>query len=184
MDIQALIKNLHPLEVKVLLTYKTGEELTSARLQADLHYKEGHANQAFSWLAGKNLVQVRRKEMHTYYELTELGFSFAKNGQPAERIFNFVREKGAHSLPAIAAALKLENKDVGSAFGALSKAGVLAMDADKNAVWTGKELPEEVTLVSALIKKAASFFSAAAAGAGTADAGSAAEGSGLLDQAN
>lgn len=184
MDIQALIKNLHPLEVKVLLTYKTGEELTSARLQADLHYKEGHANQAFSWLAGKNLVQVRRKEMHTYYELTELGFSFAKNGQPAERIFNFVREKGAHSLPAIAAALKLENKDVGSAFGALSKAGVLAMDADKNAVWTGKELPEEVTLVSALIKKAASFFSAAATGAGTADAGSAAEGSVLLDQAN
>jgi len=95
MDIQALIKNLHPLEVKVLLTYKTGEELTSARLQADLHYKEGHANQAFSWLAGKNLVQVRRKEMHTYYELTELGFSFAKNGQPAERIFNFETLKKA-----------------------------------------------------------------------------------------
>ena len=84
MDIQALIKNLHPLEVKVLLTYKTGEELTSARLQADLHYKEGHANQAFSWLAGKNLIQVRRKEMHTYYELTEPQMPAA---QPKARYF-------------------------------------------------------------------------------------------------
>ena len=86
------------LEVKVLLTYKTGEELTSARLQANLHYKEDHANQAFSWLAGKNLVQVHRKEMHTYYKLTELGFSFAKNRQPAKRIFNFVR-RGIRTSP-------------------------------------------------------------------------------------
>ena len=37
---------LHPLEVKVLLRYRTGEAISHARLAADLGFKEGQANQA------------------------------------------------------------------------------------------------------------------------------------------
>ena len=154
MDIQGLIKNLHPLEVRVLLTYTAQDELTSARLQKELGYKEGHANQAFSWLSGKDLVQVVSRKPHTYYELTELGTVFRTEGQPAQRIFNCVKEKGALSLPKIAAQLHLENKDVGSAFGMLSKEGVLALNDDKKAVVKSPDLPESVKRMASLIEKA------------------------------
>lgn len=154
MDVQALVKNLHPLEIRVLLAYKKGEELTSQRLQKELNYKEGHANQAFSWLAGKELAHVARREAHTYFELTELGRTHNAEGFPAERIFNFVKDNGPQTLPNIAQTLKLENKDVGSAFGTLSKDGVLAMDSEKKASHTGKPLPQALVTVRDLLQKA------------------------------
>ena len=166
MDIQALIKNLHPLEIRVLLSYTPSDELTSDLLQKKLDYKEGHANQAFSWLGGKNIVSVVRREPHTFFELTDLGREYAEKGSPESRIIAFLRDSGPHSLPEIAAALGLENKDVGSAFGMLSKQGVLAMNGDKKAAYTGAAAPDSIEITAILLKKAA-----------------AAEG-GLLDQAN
>lgn len=154
MDTQSLIKNLHPLEIKVLRTYGVGEEITSEKLQKDLSYKEGHANQAFSWLCGKELLSVVKREPHTYFEITDLGKTFAKNGTPEERIIAFLKENGAHALPEIAKALNIENKDVGSAFGLLSKEGILAMDGEKKASYTGKELSSRIATTKALLAKA------------------------------
>ncbi len=155
MDTHALIKNLHPLEIRVLRTYGAKDELTSERLQKELDYKEGHANQAFSWLVGKELAAVVRREPHTYFEITDLGRSFAENGTNDERIISFLKDNGPHLLPEIAAALKIENKDVGSAFGQLSKEGVLAMDANKKAAYTGKPASSRISVTAALLKKAA-----------------------------
>ena len=154
MDAQTIIKNLHPLEIKVLRAYTSKDELTSEKLQKELDYKEGHANQAFSWLTGKGLTEVVRKEPHTFFEITELGRKFAEHGTPEARIVKFLKEKGPHALPQIASALSLENKDVGSAFGTLSKEGVLSMDAEKKAVFSGKELPARMTLTEKLLSKA------------------------------
>ncbi|MDR1024887.1 MAG: phenylalanine--tRNA ligase subunit alpha, partial [Treponema sp.] len=52
-------------------------------------------------------------------------------GTAEERIIELVRISGGLRLPEIAATLKLDNKDVGSAFGGLSRLGVLSMDGDK-----------------------------------------------------
>ena len=156
MDVQSLVKNLHPLEIKVLLAYKSGEELTSQKLQNELDYKEGHANQAFSWLVGKELATVIRREEHTFFEITEVGKVFAKEGSPAERIFNFIKEKGEHSLPEIATALSIENKDVGSAFGMLSKEGALKMSPEKKAMYEGAELPKNLIVTKEILQKALS----------------------------
>ena len=71
MDIKNIIKNLHPLEIKVLLKYTSKDELTSEKLQKELDYKEGHANQAFSWLGGKELLKEIRRTPHTFYEITD-----------------------------------------------------------------------------------------------------------------
>ena len=46
----------------------------------------------------------------------------------------FLKDKGPARLPDIAQALGLEQKDVGSAFGILSKEGALSMDGEKRAV--------------------------------------------------
>ena len=113
------IKNLHPLEIKVLLNYK-GDEITAEQIGSQLGF-ESQSNQIFSWLSGKELIKEKSRTLRTIYELTELGAEYKAKGTPAERILALVKEKGAMSLPEIAQALGLENKDVGTAFGQLSK---------------------------------------------------------------
>ncbi len=156
MEVKSIIKNLHPLEIKVLLNYSEKDELTSEKLQKELSYKEGHANQAFSWLCGKNLCEETKRVPHTYYEITETGKSFAEKGTIDERVISFVKEKGSTTLPEIASSLQIENKDIGSSFGQLSKENILKMNEEKKVVYTGNPLPNRITITSALIKKAIS----------------------------
>ncbi|MDE5898633.1 MAG: phenylalanine--tRNA ligase subunit alpha [Treponemataceae bacterium] len=156
MDAASIIKNLHPLEIKVLLNYSETDALTAARLVEELDYKEGHANQAFSWLSGKNLIQEISRTPHTYYEITETGRAISESGSVEERAVAFLKANGATSLPEIAAALGVEGKDIGSVFGQLSKDGVLKMNAEKKAECTGAALPARMKIASGLMKKALS----------------------------
>ena len=149
-----MIKNLHPLEIKVLLRYGQNDELTSERLKKDLNYKEGHANQAFSWLSGKNLLKEVSRTPHVYYELTDFGRKVADMGMAEPRIVSYLKENGAKTMQEIASALGLENKDVGSAFGSLKKEGILSMGEGGKASYTGSSLPERLTIADSLIKRA------------------------------
>jgi phenylalanyl-tRNA synthetase alpha chain len=143
-DITNTVKNLHPLEIRILLSYRKGDELTIEKVEKDLGFKPGNGNQALSWLAGKGLVSEIRRIKAVFYEITSLGQEWKTKGSPEERILALVRQKLAVqerlSLSDIAGALKMENKDIGSAFGSLSKLGVLGMDGDKKLTIT---LPPE-----------------------------------------
>jgi phenylalanyl-tRNA synthetase alpha chain len=151
----SVIKHLHPLEIRVLLSFEAGAELTGEKLQDELSFKEGHANQAFSWLLAKNLAAEVSRQSKTYYEITELGKNYAAHGTPEKRIVEFLKAKGPHELPHIAQALSLENKDAGSAFGALSKDGVLEMNSQKQAAVTAQPLPARLAVTEKLLQKAA-----------------------------
>lgn len=154
MDISNIIKNLHPLEVKVLLKYSENDELTSEKLMKELNYKEGHANQAFSWLSGKNLLKEIGRIPMTFFEMTEIGRNLKDSGTIEERAVTFVKNNGAKTLPEIAAGLGVEQKDIGSAFGPLSKEGVFKMNAEKKVEYTGVQLPARISMTSALLEKA------------------------------
>ncbi len=154
MDVQSIVKNLHPLEIRVLRAFAPGTELTSERLEKELDYKPGHANQAFSWLGGKGLVTEVRREANTFFEITELGRAFAKAGTPDERILTLLKDKGPHTLPEIAEALGLEQKDVGSAFGSLSKEGAVRMDESKKAAFVEMPKDKRHAITVALIRLA------------------------------
>jgi phenylalanyl-tRNA synthetase alpha chain len=134
-DITNTVKNLHPLEIRILLSYRKGDELTIEKVEKDLGFKPGNGNQALSWLSGKGLVSELRREKAVFYEITSLGREWKEKGSPEERILALIRQRLAAQdrprLSDIAEALKMENKDIGSAFGSLSKLGVLAMDGDK-----------------------------------------------------
>lgn len=153
MDICSLVKNLHPLEIKVLKNFKIGDELDNEKLVTKLDYKEGHANQVFSWLKMKDLVEEKSRKTLVFFELTELGLDFAKNGTIEQRILNLLKEKGSLKLPEIACALNVENKNVGSAFGVLSKEGAVKMDADKNAQFIAEPSSSRFKLVAELLQK-------------------------------
>jgi len=131
----SIVKNLHPLETRILLAYKKGDELTIDKVEKELELKPGNGNQALSWLAGKGLISEIRRETAVYFELTALGREWNDKGSPEDRIINLVREKnGVLKLPDIAKILGMENKDVGSAFGSLSKNNILAMDENKSVI--------------------------------------------------
>ena len=144
-DIQNTIKNLHPLEIRILLSYKKGDELTIEKVERELELKPGNGNQALSWLAGKGLVSEIRRETAVFYEITGLGREWKDKGSPEERILELIRQRiksveDRPRLPEIAEVLGMENKDIGSAFGNLSKLGVLSMDGEKKVTIT---LPPE-----------------------------------------
>ena len=73
-------------------------------------------------------MEEKSRTTDTFYELTELGKQYVKNGTPLMRVFRLVKEQGALSLPQIASTLGLDNKDVGTAFGQLSKDGCIMIE--------------------------------------------------------
>ncbi len=151
-------RELHPLEVKVLLHYGSKEPLSHALLVADLGFNLGQANQALSWLAAKELVSETARAQRVFFEITDFGRECIEKGTYEHRIVSQLAE-GPLSLPEIARKLGIEAKDVGSAFGGLSKDKVLAMDGDKRAVLAaGGEalLKKREMSVQALLKKALS----------------------------
>ena len=153
MDIE--VKNLHPLEVRLLRHVQPGEDITAVRLVEELGYKIGQCNQAFSWLVGRGLVEETKRLKYTIYELTETGLAQAREGLPVERIFNSLRDDGSATLPELAGRLGLQQSEVGSAFGLLTGAKVAAMGEGKKATLVGDSLPREVQVQHALIERAA-----------------------------
>ena len=151
MDID--IKNLHPLEVKLLRHVSLGEDITAERIIKELDYKVGQCNQAFSWLVAKGCLEEKGREKKIFYELTDLGRDWAKNGMPVERIFSFLNKRGPHAMPEIANELGLENSDVGSAFGLLSKAGITKLNAERKAEIIKNKLFRDVEIQHDLLQR-------------------------------
>ena len=155
MEQEDIIKSLHPLEIKVLVKYGAGNTLSSENLIKDLSFNLGQCNQVFSWLLQKGLCIVAERKTRLIYELTELGTEYNKNGTPEERIINLIQTDGPKKLPDIAKKLSLENKDIGSAYGNLSKEGVLSMDKDKNVIIKDISIKGKVEVLKDLISKVA-----------------------------
>ena len=138
MDIDG--RNLHPLEIKVLRGAALGEELTLSGLMERLSLGLGQGNQAFSWLIAKGLIAEISRNSRTVYEITDFGRTQEREGTVEERMIRLMGEGKSVKMPEMAAALGVENKDVGSAFGRMSKEGLLEMDAEK-AVFLKSQTP-------------------------------------------
>lgn len=142
MDAESLVKSLHPLEIKVLLTFGASAELSAPSLEASLNYKTGQANQALSWLTAKNLAKETGRIKKEFYEITDLGREYQGSGTPEEKFLELISTQGPHGMDEAAAALGLERKDLGSAYGLLGKEGVLGMDESKRiTLASGKPSP-------------------------------------------
>lgn len=147
------VKNLHPLEVKLLRHVSQGKDITSENIVKELGYNIGQCNQAFSWLCAKNCLEEKSRKTIVTYELTEVGKFQAENGTPSQRIFNLLKEQEALGLPEIAEKLNLEKSDIGSAYGSLAKAGICAMNQENKAYLKNAQLPQDITDTDLLLKK-------------------------------
>jgi phenylalanyl-tRNA synthetase alpha chain len=151
MDID--VKSLHPLEIKLIRHVSPGEDITAERIVAELDYKLGQCNQAFSWLEARGALEESSRTPRTFYEITDLGRAFAADGTPLERILKLLTETGPKTMPEIAAALGLENRDTGSAFGQLSKEGILRMGEGKQVEVVSTEAPSMMKTVRTLLER-------------------------------
>lgn len=154
MDIDC--RNLHPLEIKLLRHVKNAEDITTSRLEDELGYNIGQCNQVFSWLSMKGLISEKERKTKVSFVITDFGKNIQKIGLPVERIFNFIKEKGSETITGLCEKLGLENSDVGSAFGFLSKHGVTKMNDEKKAEIVKDEMPSEVSLQRSLLNRGAS----------------------------
>jgi phenylalanyl-tRNA synthetase alpha chain len=155
MQEQELQRHLHPLEVKVLRHFKDGSPITVQAIQDDLGLNLGQANQAISWLTAKDFLREESRTQETVYELTELGAEYAENGTPEERMVELVQRAGPKTMPEIAEELGLQQKDIGSAFGRLSKEGVLGMEEGKRVAFRDGASPS-IRALRAILDRAKS----------------------------
>jgi len=153
MDVISILKNLHPLEIKVLTNLKEHAQLSASLLKERLKFKEGHANQTFSWLNMKNLVKETSRIKHVFYELTDLGVSYSKNGTPEARLITFLEKQKKIKLPEITTALGVTFKEAGAAFSFLSKEGAVKMDEEKNVVFVEKLRSKKLETIANLLSK-------------------------------
>ncbi|MBN1411988.1 MAG: phenylalanine--tRNA ligase subunit alpha [Spirochaetales bacterium] len=133
MNYEEIIKGLHPLEVKVLLNFNKGDPISAKNTMEKLSFLQGQCNQSFSWLSDKQFIEEKSRTTTVFVALTDSGWEYREKGTPEQRIFDLVKSGEPLTLPEIADKLNLENKDVGSAFGSLSKAGLLSMNVEKKA---------------------------------------------------
>lgn len=130
---EALLDGLHPLEIKLLLNTSQDEILSAESIVEKLKYNVGQANQAVSWLAQKELLAEKERRTVISYAVTDLGRDYLEKGTPEERILDRVAQ-GPAPLAELPALTGLEQKDVGSAFGQMSKKGALSLDGEKRII--------------------------------------------------
>ncbi len=125
------VKNLHPLEVKVLRAVSPDDTISGNAIEKKLQFKTGQFNQAVSWLSAKGFICEKERKRRVFYEITDLGREFLEKGTPEERLVALVKERGPLSMAEIAQLIGADTKDVGSAYGQLSKEGTVTMDSEK-----------------------------------------------------
>ena len=136
-SVMTSVEQLHPLELRALRTAAPDTAFTAADLMASAELNLGQCNQAFSWLLAKGLIAEQGRVQALRYELTALGEQYRREGLPEERIVALLGAAGPLPMPEIAARLGLEQREVGSAYGALAREGVLAMDGARQVSVTG-----------------------------------------------
>ncbi len=151
---EELVKSLHPLEVRVLLGFSEAQTLDAPALESELGYNRGQANQAISWLSQKGYIEEVERRTVTRYELTPLGREYRDNGTPEERILRLLADEGPKAMAELATDLNLEQRDVGSAYGALSKAGAVTLDEDKKVSLAAPDQADSVGAIRALLDRA------------------------------
>ena len=149
------VRNLHPLEIKLLRHVSSDEIITANRLIDELDYNVGQCNQAFSWLTAKGFLKESSRKSRTLYEITPFGLEQHDKGTPAKRIFTYLKENGPTSLPDLATNLELERSEVGSAFGLLSKSGNCKMGEANKAEAVTDQLTDNILIGDLILAKGA-----------------------------
>ena len=123
-DLIKLLESLHPLESKVLLSFRQ-EALSAFELLKSSGLDESRLDMASGWLQSKGLLEVKDESITALVSLTETGREFLEKGTPEMRIINALREEKQFTVKDIIQTWGMDPSDVSSAVGALKEAKVV-----------------------------------------------------------
>lgn len=129
---QKWVETLHPLEIKVILSFEVKDSITSSLLIEKLDYGTGQANQAISWLEAKGLLKELKRENFVFYELTEAGKEWLL-ANPALAMRNLARKESL-TMPEMMEKLNIDNATAGKIFGQFSKEKILGLNSEKQII--------------------------------------------------
>lgn len=129
---QKWVETLHPLEIKVILSFEVKDSISSSLLIEKLNYGTGQANQAISWLEAKRLLKESSRENLIFYEITESGREWFSSS-PALNMKELAKKESL-SMPEMMEKLGIDNASAGKIFGQFSKEKILGLNSDKQIV--------------------------------------------------
>lgn len=126
---QKWVETLHPLEIKVILSFEVKDSITSSLLIEKLNYGIGQTNQAISWLEAKGLLKEVKRDNFIFYEVTESGKEWVAFN-PALAMKE-VAQKKELTMPEMMEELGIDNATAGKIFGQFSKEKILGLNTEK-----------------------------------------------------
>ncbi len=124
MDIEALTRGLHPLEIRVLRACPESGEAQEKQVRGAAGLEEGQFRRAIQWLLSKEIVKVVREDATETVQLTELGKASAAKGTPELQLIARVRGARGLTVPELTAGFDVPEDEIRSAFGKLRKLDV------------------------------------------------------------
>ncbi|MCK4353373.1 phenylalanine--tRNA ligase subunit alpha [candidate division WOR-3 bacterium] len=144
-----VLKELHPLEVKVLLALKGKEKLTSEEIINIARISEAHLRRAAGWLETKKLIKII-KDTKTFVYLTETGKKYYKKGIPEKQIIELIDKKQVVNIKDI----NLEPTEISKAIGFLKNENIIEIKSGGTLTFKDKTQLEKVNHIQNLIDKA------------------------------
>jgi len=119
-----LAATLHPLEIRVYEILGDHDEFSDRELARDGTVTESQIRTVVEWQLAKECMELVGSTEEKWVELTDLGRRYLE-GTPEERLVAEVKQKGGMAIRDLMALEGIENREAGSALGALRKSGVL-----------------------------------------------------------
>jgi len=124
MKAEELAATLHPLEVRVLDAVGDRDSFSDRDIKKSGVVTESQARTVVEWQLAKGCMEMVGSTEEKWVELTDLGRGYLE-GTPEERLLAEVQAKGSVAVRDLMALEGIDNREAGSALGALKKAGVL-----------------------------------------------------------
>lgn len=122
---EEILQSLHPLEIKLLHSFRDKETLASKEIIDKGLIDESRLDMASNWLLKKGLIEISGEEVTSSVSLTETGGDYCKNNIPEIRILSALREGRSFTVKDINHTFHLDLLEVSSALGALKESGVI-----------------------------------------------------------
>lgn len=147
-----IIKELHPLEIKILLLFKEEPELSDHTLGARSNLYPQDIRRATEWLQSKGIIIRTPEKTYTTIDLTELGMKYDRDGTPEKKVIDFLKKKQQLKISEIDFFLDDEEKKEAIKF--LKLYDIIDIQAGGILVLKNNQNIEKIEILQSLIKKA------------------------------
>ncbi len=121
---EEILQGLHPLEIKLLQSFRDKETLASKEIIDIGLMDESRLDTASNWLIKKGLIEISGEDITSSVSLTETGKDYYENNIPELRILSALHEGKSLTVKDISQTFHLDPLEVSSALGLLKESGV------------------------------------------------------------